>query len=248
MKALLPFCAALLPALALAQGPAMEDFIGAGPRLRPAYDGSKTYHADVVPILSYYGSTLFARTTQGVLEGGARTELVPGLHAGAQLAYEEGRKTRESSFLSGRNVPSLDPSASLGAHVEGDAKLGPMPLNLLLRWRRDLRADRGSQLDLRATAGVYESGPLAAAVYAQATWATERSVRTYYGQPGFAPSGGPLYAAIGTYAGYDLSKKWELIANLEARRLRGDAAESPLAERRSSYSAIVGVAYRLGGQ
>lgn len=248
MRALLLFCAAMLPGPALAQSAPLENFIGVGPRLRPAYDGSKTYHADMVPILSYYGKTLFARTTQGVLEGGARTELAPGLHAGAQLAYEEGRKSGESSFLSGRDIPSVDPSSSLGAHVEDDLKIGPVPLNLLARWRHDLRAERGAQLDLRATVGVYESGPLAAAVYAQATWASERSMRTYYGQPGFTPGGGPLFAALGTYAGYDLGKTWELVANLEARRLRGDAAGSPLVERRTSYSAIIGVAYRFTGQ
>jgi outer membrane scaffolding protein for murein synthesis (MipA/OmpV family) len=248
MKALALLGMAMLPGLALAQSAPAENFLGGGVRLRPAYEGSKSYRADIVPILGYYGTTLFARTTQGVLEGGARMLLAPGLHAGAQLAYEEGRKSSESSFLSGRNIPSLDPGISAGVHVEDDFKVGPAPVNLLARWRRDLRSERGSQLDLRATAGVYENGPLAAAVYAQATWASERSVRTYYGQPGFAPGGGPLFVALGTYAGYDLSRTWELIANFEVRRLRGDAADSPLTERRTSYSAVVGLAYRFTGQ
>ena len=142
-------------------------------------------------------------------------------------------------------MTDLSPSASLGAHIEGDKKIGPMPLNLLARWRRDLRSERGSQLDLRATAGVYENGPFAAAIYGQATWATERYMRTFYGQPGFTPNGSPLFVSIGTYAGYDLSKTWELIGSLEARRLRGDAADSPLTERRTNYYAVLGVAYRF---
>lgn len=245
-KHLVLFLGLVLPCAALGQEPT-ENLVGAGLRLRPAYDGSKSERLDAVPILSYYRGSLFARTTQGVLEGGARAQVAPGLHVGAQLAYEEGRRTSESSFLAGRNIPSLNPSASIGAHVEGDKKIGPMPLNLLARWRRDLNSERGSQLDLRATAGVYESGPLAAAVYAQATWATERAMRTYYGQPGFQPNGGPVFVAIGTYAGYDLSKKWELIGSLEARRLRGDAADSPLTERRTGYYAVLGIAYRFPG-
>ena len=236
----------VLPCAAMAQETS-DNLVGAGLRLRPAYDGSKTERLDAVPILNYYRGPLFARTTQGVLEGGARALVAPGLHVGAQLAYEEGRRSSETSFLAGRNIPSINPSASIGAHVEGDKKIGPMPLNVLARWRRDLNSARGSQLDLRATAGVYESGPLAAAVYAQGTWATERSMRTYYGQPGFQPNGGPTFVAVGTYAGYDLSKTWELVANLEARRLRGDAANSPLTERRTGYYAVLGIAYRFAG-
>jgi outer membrane protein len=231
----------LLPAAAFAE----DNLVGAGVRLKPAYDGSKTEKLDVVPILNYYRGPLFARTTQGVLEGGARAEVAPGLHAGAQLAYEEGRRSTDSSFLSGRNVPSINPSASVGLHLEGDKKIGPMPLNLLLRWRRDLRTDRGSQLDLRATAGVYESGPFAAAIFGQATWATERYMRTFYGQPGYSPDGGPLFLSIGSYAGYDLSKTWELIGSVELRHLRADAADSPLTERRSAYYAVIGLAYRF---
>jgi len=240
---LILLCVAL-PCAAAAQE-TTDNLVGAGLRLRPAYDGSKTERLDAVPLLNYYRGPLFARTTQGVLEGGVRALVAPGLHVGAQLAYEEGRRSSESSFLSGRNIPSINPSASIGAHVEGDKKIGPMPLNLLARWRRDRDAARGSQFDLRATAGVYESGPLAAAVYAQGTWATERSMRTYYGQPGFQPNGGPSFVALGTYAGYDLSNKWELIGSLEARRLRGDAADSPLTERRSGYYAVLGIAYRF---
>src|SRR3954447_15127253 len=117
-----------LPCAAFAQE-TTDNLVGAGLRLRPAYDGSKTERLDVVPILNYYRGPWFARTTQGVLEGGARAQLAPGLHVGAQLAYEEGRRTSESSFLAGRNIPSLNPSASIGVHVEGDKKIGPMPLN-----------------------------------------------------------------------------------------------------------------------
>src|SRR4051812_4099628 len=99
MKKLLLLSLAV-PVVALAQStpePA-ENLVGAGVRLRPAYDGSKSERLDVVPILSYYRQHVFTRTTQGVLEAGARTEIAPGLHIGAQAAYEEGRKSSESSF------------------------------------------------------------------------------------------------------------------------------------------------------
>jgi outer membrane scaffolding protein for murein synthesis (MipA/OmpV family) len=93
--------------------------------------------------------------------------------------------------------------------------------------------------------GVYQSGPLAAGVFGQATWANRKSSRTYYGQPGFDPDGGLLFASLGVLGSYDLARRWALLASLEGRRLQGDAARSPLVERKSSYYAVAGVAYRF---
>src|SRR5262244_576969 len=69
-----------------------EDYtlLGAAVRTRPAYDGSASQRTDLIPIVRYYGHPFFARTTQGVLEGGARGEIVSGLVYGAQIAYEAG--------------------------------------------------------------------------------------------------------------------------------------------------------------
>ena len=68
---------------------AQDDYtlIGAGVRTRPEFDGSRERTVDIVPVLRYYGRPWFARTTQGILEGGARMELAPGLAVGAQIAY-----------------------------------------------------------------------------------------------------------------------------------------------------------------
>ena len=43
----------------------------------------------------------------------------------------------------------------------------------------------------------------------------------------------------------DLAPQWVIVGNLEGRRLQGDAAHSPLTERRSNYYATVGLAYRF---
>jgi hypothetical protein len=104
----------LVPLAALAQI-APEDYtlIGAAVRSRPAYDGSDAQRTDLIPVLRYYGKPWFARTTQGILEGGARWALTPGVDAGVQLAYEEGRESSESDFLSSRNFPFY--SSSHGA-------------------------------------------------------------------------------------------------------------------------------------
>ena len=110
-----------------------ESLLGPGLRSRPAYDGSASRRAELVPVVRYLGQPWFARSTQGMLEAGARMELVPGLHADAQLAYEPGRKTSESDFLQNHSVADVDPGASVGAQVEWDHQFGPMPITLLAR-------------------------------------------------------------------------------------------------------------------
>ncbi len=239
--------ALLAPLAAIAQTAPPEDYtlIGAGVRTRPAYDGSASQATDVIPILRYYGKPLFARTTQGILEGGIRTEVSPGLALGAQLAYEAGRTRRESDFLSNRNVPDIDWGASAGIHAEWDTKLGPAPLNLLGRIRQNIDRDRGAQADLRFTAGVYGSGGVQAGVFTQATWANRQSNRAYYGQPGFEPAGGLLFVSLGVLGSMDLGRHLVLMASAEARRLQGDAARSPLAERRANHYASLGIAFKF---
>jgi outer membrane scaffolding protein for murein synthesis (MipA/OmpV family) len=237
----------LLPLSAFSQTPPPNDYtlMGAGIRSRPAYDGSASQTTDLVPVLRYYGKTLFARTTQGILEGGARTEVSPGLALGVQLAYEAGRKRSESDFLRNNNVPDIDPGASVGVHAEWDTKLGPAPLNVLGRIRQNADSDRGAQADLRLTAGVYGGRTAQVGVFTQATWANRKSNRAYYGQPGFDPDGGLLFVSLGVLGSVDLSRHWVLVTSVEGRRLQGDAARSPLVERKSNTYASAGIAYRF---
>ena len=243
MRILLVVLVLALPLAALAQSPALDDpiLLGAGVRTRPAYDGSASRVVDLVPAVRYYGDILFARTTQGILEGGARMHLTQGLAIGAQVAYQAGRHQSESDFLRDRNVPDVSDNASVGAHIEWDTQVGPAPLNLLARFRQNVDADRGAQADLRATLGIYGEHGVKAGVFAQTTWANAKSMRTYYDVSG----SGLLYVSAGVEAGYSLARHWVLLGTIEGRRLQGDAADSVLAERRSSWYAVTQVAYRF---
>ena len=237
--------AGLVPLLAHGQSPEDSSLLGAALWRRPAYDGSRSMATQLVPIISYEGYPLFARTMQGVLEGGIRKELASKLNLGLQLAYESGRKTGESQFLRSRNEPSIRPGASIGPHVEWNPQLGPVPLSLVARLRQALDVDHGVQADLRLSVGVLEKGPLQVAVFGQATWADARSVRTFYGTPGFDPGGGLLSGGLGLFLLYDISRRWVVMGSVEGHRLYGDAASSPLTERLSSFYAFAGPAYKF---
>ena len=246
----------IAPAAALAQSStAIPEWIGLGARTRPAYDGSASQRFELIPTVRYYGQPWFARTTQGILEGGAQWGLAAGLHAGAQLAYEGGRLASESSFLRDHNVEDVDTGASAGVHLEWDHQFGPMPVNVLGRLRQNIDADRGSRQDLRMTAGILGNGPVLAAVFVQATWADAKSNQAYYGiapdrsgatgLPAFSPGGGLLFASAGLLWSVDLSRTWIVVGGLEARHLEGDAARSPLVERDWNYYASAALAYKF---
>jgi len=234
-------CAILL-LLPLA-GQAQENpiLLGAALRSRPAYDGSSSQRTDFVPVLRYYGSPWFARTTQGVLEAGVRDQLNHDFWVGAQIAYEAGRKKSESPFLEARNEPDLDAGASVGLHVEWDRRFGPVPVNFLIRARQHLDGERGGQADLRVTAGVFSRGGLQAGVFGQATWGSENAVRA----AGGAPDSGLLFTSVGLLGSFDLSRHWVALGSFELRALRDAAEQSPLAERNSNHYATAGLAYRF---
>jgi outer membrane scaffolding protein for murein synthesis (MipA/OmpV family) len=223
----------LFPIAALAQDPPQEELgtlLGLGVRSRPDYDGASKQELEPIPVVRYYGSALFARTTQGILEGGARVNFTPGLAAGVQIAYEEGNERTD-----------FNANASVGAHVEWDTKVGPAPINVLGRLRRHMHTVNRTLFDLRAAAGVYGSSTLKAWLFGQATWASDEWVRDYYS----AGDGGLVFTAFGIEGAYDVSRHWVALASASLRRLHGDAASSPITEDKTNYYVSAGVAYRF---
>ena len=251
---------AALVAIACVAPPAFAELtndglIGPGIRTRPAYDGSDKQRVEVVPVIRYLGEPWFVRSTQGVLEGGLRMGLAPGLHVGAQLAYEPGRNTSDSDFLERRGVADVDRGASIGAQLEWDTKVGRAPITVLARIRQHTESDQGAQADLRVSAGVFQSGRFAVGVFTQATWANAKSTRTLYGITAqesattglraFDPGSGLLFTSFGLLWSVDLTRDWVVVGSAEARHLRGDAQRSPIVERSGNAYVSAGVAYRF---
>lgn len=245
------------PLAALAQVlPDDYTLLGAAVRTRPAYDGSRSQTTDLVPIIRYYGQPWFARTTQGILEGGLHWDLGSGVAAGFQLSYDEGRKSSESSFLREHNFgEDIDPNASIGAHLEWDTKIGPAPVGLLARYRHSVDSDRGALLDLRLNVGVYGSGGATVVLFTETTWGSSKANGTFYsvtpqqsavsGLAAYEPGSGLRDIAFGVIGGYDLSRHWTLVASIQERWLQGDVAKSPLVEKKDNLYANAGIAYRF---
>jgi outer membrane scaffolding protein for murein synthesis (MipA/OmpV family) len=207
---------------------AQDILLGAGARNRPVYDGSGEQTTDLIPVVRYYGRPWFARTTQGLLEGGARYALNPGLDGGVQFAYEQGPRDG-------------DPGASLGLHMELDTTIGPAPLNVLARTRTHLDSDRGSEADVRATIGLYGSRGLQLGVFGQGTWANEKHTEAYYG----VRHAGLLFTSVGILGSYDLARRWVAVASAELRRLASEPSRSAFVQDRTNYYFSAGLAYRF---
>jgi len=151
-------------------------------------------------------------------------------------------------------VATIGRGASVGLHLEWDHAFGPVPVTLLTRVRRHTDADLGTEADVRLSVGVFKSGPVSAGVFTQATWADAKATGARYGitaqqatttgLPGFAAKSGWLSASGGLLWSVDVSHDWVVVGSVEGRRLRGDAARSPLAERGSNHYLSVGVAHR----
>jgi len=241
-KLLAPFLSLL--GLTLSQVCAAQDrptIIGAAVRSRPAYDGSSSQVTDVIPQLRYYGKLWFARTTQGILEGGIRNELAPEFWAGAQVAYEPGRKKSEAPFLETLGEPDIKTSATVGLHLEWDRHFGQMPVNFLIRARQNFDTDLGGQADLRINLGVFQRWGLEGAVFSQATWGSGNAVQSHYG----TDKSGLIYLSGGFLAGYDVTRHWLIVGNFEIRKLYDQAADSVVAERTTSRYYSAGLAYRF---
>jgi outer membrane scaffolding protein for murein synthesis (MipA/OmpV family) len=228
LKAIL--LAACMAASFPAWGQARPDYtlLGAGVRGKPDFLGSNDRKVELVPVVRYYGGPWFVRTTHGVFEGGARAALGGGFEAGAQLAFEEGPRDD-------------DPGVSGGVHARWEGNLGPAPVSLLARARQHLNTDRGMQVDTRATVGVFAGGGFGLAVFGEATWANAKSTQAHYG----LSESGLLYTVLGLQGGYEISRHWLAVGNLERRALSGDVARSAIVQRRSATYVSAGLAYRF---
>ena len=141
--------AACLASPAFAQATDDEKYIGIGVRVRPAYEGADSSRGEVIPYLRLYGDHLFARTTQGMLEGGWRTGPYGAWVFGAQVAYEDGRVADDSAFLKDHHFGDLDPGASIGLHADGDWKIGAVNLSghWLIPWGASVQQLQGDAVD-----------------------------------------------------------------------------------------------------
>jgi len=231
------------------------NMVGAVVQYGPAYLGSDRSTESIIPVLSLTKNLLFLRTTEGILETGISKPLNETVSYGAQLAYEDGRT--QNGFSNGLKFLSINPSMSYGAFLQYEDNIGPMPIDVVLRYRKDIDTSRGSQLDMRVFAGIYggEHEKLNLGVFAQRTLADRRAMETYYGlkdrfsgrlhHPSYHPDQGVFSSEVGLWGAYSLCPKTYLVGYAEKIFLGSEARHSPITKDANINYFSVGLAFEF---
>ncbi len=222
--------------------------LGAGIAVAPTYPGASTDEAQLAPLAEIrYGE----RLSLGPL--GVRVALIDwrGFRAGPVLGFEGGRRESDDPHLAGLG----DISASLTAGAFAAYRIGSLSI---LATARQAITHTGYGLDGLATVEYRRAlvrDTLYMSIGPSVQFANARHQQTWFGvSPSqSAASGLPSYTAgggidtVGVHAmlTYRLSEHllWRFFA--DARTLSGDAAASPIVERRSDSRAGIGLAYHF---
>lgn len=222
--------------------------VGPGFNLSPVYPGAKRTLVYAVPYqeIDYRGR--FFSSGFDVLGVYVRNDST--WQIGADLQYDPTWRHRsDDARLTG--LKDIDETAR--ARVFAQATFAFLTLSV------DAAQDiAGQGQGLVADADLYASVPLGKALFSFGpglTWADRRYMHTFFGisQAQAAQSAFPAYA-IGSglrdwhanaVATYTLSDRWQALCSVTWARLQGDAAASPIVERRSQLDVSAALKYRF---
>lgn len=261
---LLPLCALLAPTLAQAQqsleeqaleqqgltGPAQHWSVtlGAGLASAPRYPGAGSQRLQLAPLVSIvYDRRVFA----GPLGIGVAAIRWNGFTAGPVIGIERGRNESDDSRLTG--LGNISPSATGGAFAAYD--FGSVTISATARQAISHSSNGLSGLVQANFRHAFALARTDLAVGPDLEFGNADFERTWFGisptqssasgLPEYAPRGG--INAVGVHAGltYRASRHllWRMFATV--RDLTGDAAQSPIVERRTQFLVGAGVAYHF---
>ncbi len=229
--------------------------LGAGAASVPTYQGSATRRTVAAPELSLS----YRSRDWGSVELGTRGLMWQAFEAndfrlGLVLGVDLGRKARE---VSGADpTPGDKRLAGMGdirASAEAGISVGYGPVMLLTRQSLGERGHQGFLAELSIELPWAATDRIGLRASASATWTDQKYQQAYFGVTAaqarrtafraFTPQAGLRSTEISLGAEYKLNPATQLRANVAFSRLGGDAAESPLVQRKLNQSAFIGVVY-----
>ena len=222
----------------------------------PRYSGSDESVA--VPVFGFgvrspYG--IFLNTDHGL---GWETNTMGStfrIYVGPSASRKDHKKGLEGSNAL-RGMGDIKSRAQVGFDAETD--VGPVTLSASVQhaFKKGDDRDTGSAytlFNLGASAKVYDGPAGKIGLSLNSTFGDGNYMRTWYGVSGrqsaksgyrkYEAEGGLESIALGAVWSYPLSKSWTLTAAAEARRLFGDAKDSPIVKERNQYSVGTMVTY-----
>lgn len=229
--------------------------IGMGVASMPTYEGSPNRRTLAVPWVTLnHRSRDWGEVSVGQ-DGFVWQAIETGdLRLGLVANPDAGRKDRK---LSGVNpTPGDKRLAGMGevrASTEAGVLVGYGPVSVQARKSLGDRGHKGTQVDLGVAWPLKVSDKVGVTLGAGLTWADKDYMQAYFGVTpaqshasgfrAYTPKAGVRKFDLSMSTEYAVTKDWKLQGSLQLIQLTGDAARSPVVERKSNPSLAVGVAH-----
>ncbi|KAF0223160.1 MAG: MltA-interacting MipA family [Rhodospirillaceae bacterium] len=233
--------------------------IGAGMVVMPTYEGSKHYEVNPLPVAEVsWRNAVSLSVTEG-----AKVTIRPladeGFSVSGGVGYWLGRKESADKDYDDalRGLGDLSGNAIGKLGVEYQYKAVSAGLNLA----RDIGGDRdGTTITMKGGYKIYQGQAFKVRAELSTTWADDNYMQGLFGitpeQAGKSVKHYSVHDAqagmkdvkIGVNAGYDITSSVNLFARVEAGRLLGDAADSPIVKNQGNenqFTTALGVVYRF---
>ena len=243
------------PVLAAEQSEGNVLTLGGGVDVAPRYSGSDKSRVGAAQVVDYaMANGFFINTTRGVGYGND----IGNLDYSAAVSYRTGRKDKD---VSSDSISSGSDYLRGMGDIKGSAIVVPGLGYKLTDWLHlQLQAevpvserDNGEAVHFGISSPLYTSPNNAVTLALTSSWGSGKYMQTYYGvsaaqsaASGFArhDAGAGIYAySLNLDWTHRLTSRWSVLAAAGVTQLTGDAADSPIVQRKTSPTGSLKVTY-----
>jgi MipA family protein len=234
----------------------LEATLGLAVFSAPKYEGSKDNRAFPVPLVDLnFNWNGLSVGTKGIEWKFLDKPIALGLTIGG----DGGRKDKDAKGFLGtgsdylRGMGEIDATVEYGLSISGEP-LG-LPINAAIRKAPSGKGHGGTLLDLGAYVPLDLVEGIATGVSIGTTYADKKYNQAYFGVtpaqagrtnfPVYTPDAGFKSATVGFDASYIVTKNWIASGGVSTSRLLGDAAKSPIVQRKSGTSVSLSFGYKF---
>ncbi len=217
--------------------------IGAGAAVIPRFEGSDEYRVRPVPLIDFQKGRFFARTGDGI---GLNIVQTSRFTMGAGVNWMKGYRDSDVPDGIGKLSDALGGRLFVSTRVAG-------AVATLSATQAITKSERGLVANARVSYPYTLTERLKLIPSVSVNWANAKYMDSYFGVNAgqsaasglaqYRPSAGFKDVSLRLAVNYELTKDWSVSGAVGASRLLGDAADSPLVERKSQLQAMAGVAY-----
>lgn len=220
--------------------------VGGGGGFGPKYEGGKKTSFGVMPFVDITWKDRLFLNQNGL---GVYAFSSKDLKAGVALGYGGGRSEKDGDLL--RGMGKIKSSAKANAFMGYTVDLFTFSAAL----SRDLGGANGTTATFGGELEIPVAERFSLSAGLSTTWASKNHMREYFGVDAaqaarsgnrqFSASAGFKNVEFSLGAKYAFAPNWMLISALNVTSLTGDAAKSPISEKDTAVSGMLGVAYKF---